>query len=136
MNVRRKLLLRLAGLIGFGVASTKIQAKIQLSSDEIARAWQDPSYRNSLSKEQWDSLPANPAGNVKSGEFKGDIQLASGNNCSGNNCSGNNCSGNNCSGNACSGNNCSGNGCSGNNCSGNNCSGNNCSGNNCSGNRC
>lgn len=136
MNVRRKLLLRLAGLIGFGVASTKIHAKIQLSSDEIARAWQDPSYRNSLSKEQWSALPSNPAGNVTSGEFKGDMLLASGNSCSGNSCSGNSCSGNSCSGNSCSGNSCSGNSCSGNSCSGNSCSGNSCSGNSCSGNRC
>ena len=131
---RRKLLTRLASLVGLGVAASKVNAK--LSTEEIVRAWQDPAFRNSLSKEQWEALPANPAGMVKSGEFKGDFQLASGNNCSGNNCSGNNCSGNNCSGNSCSGNGCSGNNCSGNNCSGNNCSGNNCSGNSCSGNRC
>ena len=73
MNLRRKLLLRLAGLAGLGVAS-KANAKIQLSPDEIAKAWQDPSFRNSLSKEQWDALPSNPAGKVTSGEFKGDIR--------------------------------------------------------------
>lgn len=135
MNVRRKLLLRLAGLIGLGVAS-KANAKIQLTPDQIVKAWQDPNFKKSLSKDQWDALPENPAGKVTSGEFKGDMQLASGNNCSGNNCSGNNCSGNSCSGNNCSGNGCSGNNCSGNNCSGNNCSGNNCSGNNCSRRNC
>jgi mersacidin/lichenicidin family type 2 lantibiotic len=133
---RRKLLTRLAGLFGIGMAASQANAKGLLSAEEIVKAWQDPSFRNSLSKEQWDALPPNPAGEVRSGQFKGDLQMASGNNCSGNNCSGNNCSGNNCSGNSCSGNNCSGNNCSGNGCSGNNCSGNNCSGNNCSGNRC
>ena len=133
---RRKLLSRLAGLFGAGLAASQANAKTLLTPEEIVKAWQDPSFRNRLSKEQWDALPPNPAGEVRSGQFKGDLQMASGNNCSGNNCSGNNCSGNNCSGNSCSGNNCSGNNCSGNNCSGNNCSGNSCSGNNCSGNRC
>ena len=133
---RRKILSRLAGLIGVGMATSQANAKVLLTPEEIVKAWQDPSFRNNLSKEQWDLLPPNPAGEVRSGQFKGDLQMASGNNCSGNNCSGNNCSGNNCSGNSCSGNNCSGNNCSGNNCSGNNCSGNNCSGNSCSGNRC
>ncbi len=85
MNMRRKLLLRLAGLVGLGIAS-KANAKIQLSPDEIAKAWEDPKFRNSLSKEQWDALPTNPAGNVTTGEFKGDMQLASGNSCSGNRC--------------------------------------------------
>ena len=100
MNMRRKLLLRLAGLVGLGIAS-KASAKIQLSPDEIAKAWEDPTFRNSLSKEQWNALPTNPAGNVTTGEFKGDMQLASGNSCSGNSCSGNSCSGNSCSGNRC-----------------------------------
>lgn len=133
---RRKLLYRFAGLLGLGFVASQANAKIQLSPKEIARAWQDPSFRNRLTRDQWDALPPNPAGQIKSGEFNGSFQMASGNDCSGNNCSGNNCSGDNCSGNNCSGNNCSGNSCSGNNCSGNNCSGNNCSGNNCSGNSC
>ena len=131
----------LASFIAFGVsavfskkseASFETRKASELSNEEIAAAWDDPVSRNRLSEEQWAALPSNPAGKIKSGEFGGNIEMASGNNCSGNNCSGNNCSGNNCSGNNCSGNNCSGNACSGNNCSGNNCSGNNCSGNNCS----
>ncbi|MEY4277663.1 MAG: hypothetical protein RI975_929 [Pseudomonadota bacterium] len=137
MNNRRKILARFAGFFGLGLAGASANAKSQLTPEQIVKAWEDPSFRSSLTKEQWEALPPNPAGEVRSSEFKGDIKMASGNFCSGNNCSGNNCSGNNCSGNNCSGNNCSGNSCSGNNCSGNNCSGNNCSGNNCSaGNRC
>ena len=95
---RRKLLSRLAGLFGAGLAASQANAKTLLTPEEIVKAWQDPSFRNRLSKEQWDALPPNPAGEVRSGQFKGDLQMASGNNCSGNNCSGNNCSGNNCSG--------------------------------------
>ena len=123
---RRKFFSFSLGLFGLGLAATKANAIAKLSPEEIVKAWEDPSFRNSLSQQQWDALPPNPAGDIRSGEFKGNIQLASGNNCSGNNCSGNNCSGNGCSGNNCSGNNCSGNSCSGNNCSGNSCSGNNC----------
>ena len=128
---RRKLFAHVLGVCGLGFLGSKASAKAQLTSDQIIRAWQDPVFRGSLTKEQWEALPPNPAGDLRSGEFKGNLQMASGNNCSGNNCSGNNCSGNNCSGNNCSGNNCSGNNCSGNNCSGNRCSGNNCSGNRC-----
>ena len=128
---RRKFLSRFGVILGLGIAGSRANAKNQLSPEEIVKAWEDPTFRNSLSKSQWDALPPNPAGEIKNGQFKGDWLMASGNNCSGNNCSGNNCSGNNCSGNSCSGNNCSGNNCSGNNCSGNNCSGNSCSGNRC-----
>ena len=128
---RRNFLSTLATLLGGGLAANKVNAAAQLSPDQIARAWQDPDFRRSLTQEQWEALPPNPAGEIRRGEFKGDLQMASGNFCSGNNCSGNNCSGNNCSGNNCSGNSCSGNNCSGNNCSGNNCSGNNCSGRSC-----
>jgi len=132
MDSRRKFLSRLTAILGLGLAANKASANAQLSPLEIVKAWEDPSFRNSLSKAQWDALPPNPAGEIRGGEFNGDLQMvASGDNCSGNNCSGNNCSGNNCSGNNCSGNSCSGNNCSGNNCSGNNCSGNNCSGYNC-----
>jgi mersacidin/lichenicidin family type 2 lantibiotic len=101
MEDRRKLFSRLAGLIGLGLASSKSNAKIQLSTDDIVRAWQDPSFRNALTKEQWEALPSNPAGEVRSGELRGDLQVASGNSCSGNSCSGNSCSGNSCSGNRC-----------------------------------
>ena len=113
MMNRRKLLSRFAGLLGLGFAASKASAKSQLSPIEIAKAWQEPSFRNGLSKAQWEALPPNPAGEIRGGEFNGNLQTAqsSGNNCSGNNCSGNSCSGNNCSGNNCSGNNCSGNRC-------------------------
>lgn len=136
MSDRRRFMHSLAGVLGLGFVASKVNAEPTLSPRDIARAWRDPAYRKTLSQAQWDSLPTNPAGELRSGEFGGTFQLASGNNCSGNNCSGNGCSGNNCSGNGCSGNNCSGNNCSGNGCSGNNCSGNNCSGNSCSGNNC
>ena len=126
MSDRRKFLTHFLGLAGLGLLGSKASAKTELTKEEIVKAWQDPEFRNSLTEAQWDSLPSNPAGEIKGGEFKGNLQIASGNSCSGNNCSGNNCSGNNCSGNNCSGNNCSGNNCSGNSCSGNNCSGNNC----------
>ena len=116
MSDRRKFLSRFAGLLGLVFASSKANAKVQLTPEEIVKAWEDPVFRNSLTKDQWDALPPNPAGEIRSGEFKGNLQIASGNNCSGNNCSGNSCSGNNCSGNNCSGNNCSGNSCSGNKC--------------------
>ena len=132
---RRKFMAKLVGLLGLSFLSIKANAiaskKDLLSPEDIAKAWEDPKFRNSLTEAQWSSLPQNPAGELNNGEFSGNLQIASGNNCSGNNCSGNNCSGNNCSGNNCSGNSCSGNNCSGNNCSGNNCSGNNCSGYNC-----
>jgi mersacidin/lichenicidin family type 2 lantibiotic len=125
MLERRKIITRFLSILGLGVMGFGGGARARLSPEDVVRAWEDPSYRNSLSEAQWDALPPNPAGETKSGEFKGDL-ANSGNNCSGNNCSGNNCSGNNCSGNNCSGDNCSGNNCSGDNCSGNNCSGNNC----------
>jgi mersacidin/lichenicidin family type 2 lantibiotic len=127
MSTRRKFVARLFSAVGLGLIGRNAAARAQLTPDEIIKAWTNPEYRNNLTEEQWESLPKNPAGDITSGEFQGDFQIASGNNCSGNNCSGNNCSGNNCSGNNCSGDNCSGNNCSGNNCSGNNCSGNNCS---------
>ena len=129
---RRNFLVKALSIVG--IAS--ILPRKSLSNEEIARAWEDPEFRKSLTKSQWESLPKNPAGDIENSEFSGDLVAASGNNCSGNNCSGNGCSGNNCSGNNCSGNGCSGNNCSGNNCSGNNCSGNNCSGNNCSSGPC
>ena len=132
MSDRRKFMSRFAGLLGLAFGASNTNAKTQLSTEDVIRAWEDTKFRSSLTEEQWNALPQNPAGQLRTGEFQGDLQLASGNNCSGNSCSGNNCSGNNCSGNNCSGNNCSGNSCSCNNCSGNNCSGNNCSGNNCS----
>ena len=118
---RRKFVVSLFGLLGLGFIGSKASAKTELSPEDVVKAWEDPSFRSRLSEAQWAALPPNPAGEIKSGEFNGNIELASGNNCSGNNCSGNSCSGNNCSGNNCSGNNCSGNNCSGNNCSGNNC---------------
>jgi mersacidin/lichenicidin family type 2 lantibiotic len=124
---RRKFVLQCLGLLGLGFIGSKARAKTELSPEDIVKAWEDPSFRSRLSQSQWDALPPNPAGEIKSGEFNGNLELAaSGNACSGNNCSGDNCSGNNCSGNNCSGDNCSGNNCSGDNCSGNNCSGNNC----------
>ena len=125
---RRTFLGTLAAFLSGTFLGAKASIK-PLTNDQIARAWEDPEYRKSLTDSQWEALPDNPAGKVDRTEFPGD--LASGNSCSGNNCSGNNCSGNNCSGDNCSGNNCSGNSCSGNNCSGNNCSGYNRSGNNC-----
>jgi mersacidin/lichenicidin family type 2 lantibiotic len=128
---RRKFFSLSFGMIGLGLFASKTNANVQLSPEEIVKAWQDPSFRNSLSKKQWEALPPNPAGEIRSGEFKGNVQLASGNSCSGNSCSGNSCSGNSCSGSSCSGNSCSGNSCSGNSCSGNSCSGNSCSGNRC-----
>lgn len=36
----------------------------QLSPEQIARAWQDPVYRKSLTSEQKRMLPANPAGEI------------------------------------------------------------------------
>jgi len=113
-----------------GVASRATASK-ELSKEEIVKAWEDPAFRKSLSAEQWEAMPFNPAGEIKAGQFDGNMMMASGNGCSGNGCSGNGCSGNGCSGNGCSGNGCSGNGCSGNGCSGNGCSGNGCSGNSC-----
>ena len=104
----------------FGI--TAVTSKSVLSDEEIAKAWEDPEYRDSLTDEQWNSLPNNPAGDIENGQYSGNLSASTTNYCSGNNCSGNNCSGNNCSGNSCSGNNCSGNNCSGNNCSGNSCS--------------
>ena len=130
---RRKVFALFAAMLGGALTAKKASANAKLSTEEIARAWQDPKFRSTLSKSQWESLPTNPAGEVRHEGFNGGLAQISGNNCSGNNCSGNNCSGNNCSGNNCSGNNCSGNSCSGNNCSGNNCSGNNCSGFSCGG---
>ena len=131
MSNRRNFIQKMIGLLGVSFVATKVDAN-PISKKDIIKNWEDPSYKNSITDNQWNKLPSNPAGEIRNGQFKGSIELASGNNCSGNNCSGNNCSGNNCSGNMCSGNNCSGDNCSGNNCSGNNCSGNNCSGNNCS----
>ena len=98
---RRKFFSFSLGIFGLGLAASKASANVQLSPEDIVKAWQDPTFRNSLSKKQWEALPPNPAGEVRSGEFKGNIQVASGNDCSGNNCSGNNCSGNSCSGNRC-----------------------------------
>lgn len=103
---RRKFVSWSLGMAGLGLFASKSNANVLLSPEEIVKAWQDPSFRESLSNKQWEALPPNPAGEIRGGEFKGNVQLASGNNCSGNNCSGNNCSGNNCSGNNCSGNNC------------------------------
>ena len=132
---RRNFLTQLTAVLGLGIVSEKANSishkNDTLSPEDIAKAWENPEFRESLTEAQWESLPQNPAGDLNSGEFSGNLQMASGNSCSGNNCSGNNCSGDNCSGNNCSGDNCSGNNCSGNNCSGNNCSGNNCSGYNC-----
>ena len=109
---RRKFMAKLVGLLGLSFLSIKANAiaskKDLLSPEDIAKAWEDPKFRNSLTEAQWSSLPQNPAGELNNGEFSGNLQIASGNNCSGNNCSGNNCSGNSCSGNNCSGNNCSG----------------------------
>ena len=123
---RRSFLSKLAAVLGLSIVAKEASSKI-LDDETVVKAWQDPAFRASLSEEQWDALPSNPAGEIQSGPFKGGLEVASGNSCSGNSCSGNSCSGNNCSGNNCSGNNCSGNNCSGNNCSGNNCSGNSCS---------
>ena len=95
---RRNFLFKALSIIG--IAS--IFPKRSLSNEEIARAWEDPEFRKSLTKSQWESLPKSPAGDIEHSEFSGDLIAASGNNCSGNNCSGNNCSGNNCSGSNCS----------------------------------
>ncbi len=110
---RRKIFSIFAALLGGAFTAKKVSASLEMSPEDVARAWQDPEYRNTLSKKQWESMPANPAGEVREGQFKGNLAQISGNNCSGNNCSGNNCSGNNCSGNNCSGNNCSGRRCGG-----------------------
>lgn len=131
-TTRRRFVAALGSFFGIAVTSRSESAK--LSQEQIARAWEDPSFRAQLTEAQWNELPENPAGKLSSSQFSGDLHAqVSWNACSGNNCSGNNCSGNNCSGNNCSGNSCSGNNCSGNNCSGNNCSGNNCSARMCGG---
>ena len=93
---RRKFVVSLFGLLGLGFIGSKASAKTELSPEDVVKAWEDPSFRSRLSEAQWAALPPNPAGEIKSGEFNGNIELASGNNCSGNNCSGNRCSGNNC----------------------------------------
>ena len=126
MSERRNFLKVCLGILGVGVLGSRGSAKASLSTEDVVKAWEDPSYRKHLTEAQWEALPPNPAGEIKSGEFKTNLAQSSGDYCSGNSCSGNNCSGNNCSGDNCSGNNCSGDNCSGNNCSGNNCSGNNC----------
>lgn len=102
MKTRRQVLGWLSGLIGLSIASAKAHSSVQLSREDIARAWEDPEFRSKLTEEQWNALPPNPAGEISSGEHRGNFHIASGNFCSGNNCSGNNCSGNNCSGNNCS----------------------------------
>ena len=109
---RRSFLSKLAAVLGLSIVAKEASSKI-LDDETVVKAWQDPAFRASLSEEQWDALPSNPAGEIQSGQFKGGLEVASGNSCSGNSCSGNSCSGNNCSGNNCSGNNCSGNNCSG-----------------------
>ena len=132
-NSRRGFITSLLGLFG-GVTVAKAGG---LSAEQVVKAWEDSSFRDSLTDEQWNELPANPAGKSSYSEFEGNITgQISGNSCSGNGCSGNGCSGNGCSGNNCSGNGCSGNGCSGNGCSGNGCSGNSCSGATCSASPC
>ena len=98
-ETRRGFFTKLLGIIGV----VAIVPRSSLSNEEIARAWEDPEFRNSLTEDQWNKLPQNPAGNIENGEFSGDLVAASGNNCSGNNCSGNNCSGNNCSAGPCGG---------------------------------
>ena len=120
MSNRRDFFTKISALIGLGFASKSLG---KLSDTQIAAAWEDPAYRANLTDAQWEKLPGNPAGDISSAEFSGDLAQASGNSCSGNGCSGNGCSGNGCSGNGCSGNGCSGNGCSGNSCSGNSCGG-------------
>ena len=130
---RRGFIKSFLGLLG-GVTAVKASG---LSADDVVKAWEDSSFRDSLTDEQWNQLPKNPAGKRSYSEFEGNITgQISGNACSGNSCSGNSCSGNGCSGNSCSGNGCSGNSCSGNGCSGNSCSGNSCSGATCSSSPC
>jgi mersacidin/lichenicidin family type 2 lantibiotic len=127
------------GAFGLGIAGTagakaKESSTMELSPEDIVRAWEDPTFREKLTDAQWAALPAHPAGKMTSGQFLGGRHAqVSWNACSGNSCSGNSCSGNSCSGNSCSGNSCSGNSCSGNSCSGNSCSGNSCSGYSCGG---
>ena len=127
MKNRRSFLMAWTGILGLFLGENASAKTAELTPEQVIKAWKDPAFRNKLTKEQWESLPPNPAGDIRGGEFRGNLVAYSGDDCSGNNCSGNNCSGNNCSGNNCSGNNCSGNSCSGNNCSGNNCSGRSCS---------
>ena len=91
----------LAKLITFlGVSFAANAAK--LSPQEIVKAWEDPEFRNTLTEDQWNEVPSNPAGRMESSQFSGNVTVAQ----SGNGCSGNGCSGNGCSGNGCSGNNC------------------------------
>ena len=103
---RRDFVTKFFAIIGAAGIASKATASKSLSDKEIIKAWEDPSFRKSLSDEQWEAMPFNPAGEVKAGQFEGNMMMASGNNCSGNGCSGNGCSGNGCSGNSCSGNYC------------------------------
>lgn len=101
---------------------TVSRASYDLSSHDIARAWQDPEFRQSLSIEQIAGLPANPAGDVQYTSRTGNtanfvkLAFASGNDCSSDNCSSSNCSSSNCSSDNCSSSNCSSNNCSSANC--------------------
>ncbi len=100
--------------------STIAVGLMSLSPAQIVRAWESPAYRRTLTKEQKEKIPVNPAGQLMMAGVAGDFASTT-NNCSTDNCSGNNCSTDNCSGSNCSTNNCSGNNCSTDNCSGINC---------------
>ena len=118
-NSRRGFITGLLGLFG-GASIAKAQG---LSPEQVVKAWEDTTYRDKLTDEQWNALPSNPAGKRSYSEFEGNITgQISGNGCSGNGCSGNGCSGNGCSGNGCSGNSCSGATCSSSPCSSYQCS--------------
>lgn len=41
-----------------------------MSNEHITRAWKDPNYRASLSEEELQALPANPAGMMELDEFE------------------------------------------------------------------
>lgn len=57
--------LAMTGLVSQADLANMPQAE-QLSPEQIARAWQDPVYRSSLTPQQKNMLPANPAGEIAS----------------------------------------------------------------------
>lgn len=47
-----------------------------MSKVNVVRAWKDATYRNSLSREQFAQLPANPAGKIVVSRLPEDVNTA------------------------------------------------------------
>ena len=91
--------------------------EVELTPQNIVRAWEDRNFRARLTPRQLQQLPDHPAGFGRLLFLEDPHTNGSSNNCSSDNCSSSNCSSSNCSSDNCSSSNCSSSNCSSSNCS-------------------